>query len=208
MKPFYVFLLAFFISSVYSAEGDVICPICKGEGVTICAVKNCIDGKVLCPGPCLKKEVGPWVKMKVDGHGPDELWKRFNNPVGGGWHAWTQAHIGQAIEVQNGIYVNTGNCKKCNGTTRIPCLKCKGQPVVCVICKGRKLLSKEEYSQYNIDLANKLDKEFPPIKLKDGSKINGKITMKMQDKILIKLPNGELKEIKTEDLAQEEIQGK
>jgi len=200
MNPIYFLIITtlFGLNLVYGAEDLLDCAQCNGSGVVNCNGK-CIDGKKLCPGPCIKKEVGPWVKMKVEGHGPDELWRTFTNPKGG-TVSWSQAHIGEKVELKNGVYVNTGKCEKCNGTTRVECNKCKGSPVECPLCNGKKQVSRDKINQYKSQQSEKLNNEFPLIKLKSGQSINCKITARVKEKIFIKTPDGKSSEILLADI--------
>ncbi len=115
----------------------VPCPECGGTGAASCGVSGCLHGQVPCPGQCLKAE-GKWEAMEVEGHSPDERWQVFNNP-GGGWVAWTKAHIGQSIELVDGKWTNMGTCKICGGTTRVECPHCHGR-IPCPKCKGKKVV--------------------------------------------------------------------
>jgi hypothetical protein len=197
-----IFLLLFFLCLI-PGEENLKCPECTGQGVVVCKVKTCQNGKVICPNSCLKKENGPWVKMKVAGHGPEELWKRYNNPDGT-WRAWTQAHIGEVIELKNGKHENSGKCSKCSGTTRVDCQKCKGEPVQCPLCKGAKVVTVQINEQFIKNKLDKQNKEYPPIMLKDGTVINGKISMRMGKKVVVKLPSGDVKELNSDDMVNEQ----
>jgi hypothetical protein len=131
-------------SSTFSEEGapvaadQVACVACKGSGV--CPEPGCESGQTVCPRTCLKKE-GPWKKVKVEGHGDNELWQEFKGQTQG--KMWTQAHIGELIEFENGDPVNKGACPTCNRTGKISCTLCAGTDV-CVACGGTKLMTKEQ----------------------------------------------------------------
>jgi len=100
-----------------------------------------------CPGPCLKLSRGVWQRMDVAGHDPKELWQKFNKDRGG-YVAWSQGHVGQVVEMQNGEPVNIGACKVCNGTTHVPCSYCRGTGnVLCSTCRGTGLVVR---SQLNV----------------------------------------------------------
>ena len=74
--------------------------------------------------------------MDVAGHDPKELWQKFYNKHGG-YMAWSQGHVGQIIEMQNGEPVNMGPCKICNGTAHVACSHCQGTgKFVCPTCRG------------------------------------------------------------------------
>jgi len=122
-------------------DGLVDCPICHGAGKMKCPNPNCKDGKVDCPGPCLKLSVGHWVHMDVAGHDPKELWRKFEYP--GGMEAWNQNHVGEVIEYRNGEPENVGKCPVCHGAAKIDCPTCHGAGIVtCTYCSGRGKMSK------------------------------------------------------------------
>jgi hypothetical protein len=130
---FVIAIVAWIIHQAWFPTFDP-CPACEGTGALSCGAPGCVHGKVTCTGPCLKKESPEWQYMAVAGHGPQEKWIRFNNPDGT-WEAWNQSHIGEAIEFRDGRWVNTGPCKVCMGTTRMPCNNCGGTRA-CEVCGG------------------------------------------------------------------------
>lgn len=108
------------------------CAACEGTGSTACKTKGCDHGKIPCTGNCLKLSEGKWEKG-------DEnlLWRKFTYP--GGWNSWSERHLGEVIEIQNGKPVNIGKCKLCDGTTTLKCKACEGTgKTVCAVCKGAK----------------------------------------------------------------------
>lgn len=110
------------------------CVTCNRTGSISC--RWCKEGQVDCPGPCLKLSRGVWQHMDVAGHDPKELWQKFYNKHGG-YMAWSQGHVGQIIEMQNGEPVNMGPCKICNGTAHVACSHCQGTgKFVCPTCRG------------------------------------------------------------------------
>ena len=65
------------------------------------------------------------------------LWQKFT--YAGGWHSWSEQHLGELIKIENGVPVNKGKCPKCGGTSFITCELCKGTgKVICPECKGEK----------------------------------------------------------------------
>jgi hypothetical protein len=46
--------------------------------------------------------------MNVPGHYPNELWQKARGSRGTG--AWTTAHVGEVIEIREGMPENTGKC--------------------------------------------------------------------------------------------------
>jgi hypothetical protein len=111
-----------------------VCPTCQGQRWLSCGAPACTHGRVPCDGSCLKRDAPGWVHMNVSGHSPDELWMRFDNDDRT-WTAWTQAHVGQAIEKVDGRWVNKGVCPKCQGTGAMPCPSCHGR-LACGRCAG------------------------------------------------------------------------
>lgn len=110
------------------------CVVCGGTGELKC--RWCRDGRVDCPGPCLKLSRGVWERLNVAGHDPNELWQKFYNKHGG-YRAWSQGHVGQVIEMQDGEPVNIGPCKICGGAGCVPCAHCQGAGKVgCPTCRG------------------------------------------------------------------------
>ena len=75
--------------------------------------------------------------MNVAGHDAKELWQKFQNRQGG-YKAWSQAHLGEVVEMQNGEPVNLGPCKVCSGTAHVPCRQCQGTgKTLCLMCRGK-----------------------------------------------------------------------
>lgn len=111
------------------------CPTCEHTGRLSCGAEGCVHGTVPCPNTCIKADDPGWAPMAVDGHPPDELWLRFDNPDGT-YAAWTRAHIGDLVERVDGRYVNQGRCPLCRGTSRVTCPTCNGARL-CATCRGR-----------------------------------------------------------------------
>src|ERR1051326_1362470 len=113
-----------------SAEPTKPCFKCNGTGQIKCPL--CKDGQVDCPGSCLKLSKGDWQRQNVEGHDPNLLWRRFKWGNGYQYTAWSQSHVGEVIEMQNGVPVDIGKCKICGGTGRVACKNCGGNgTVVC-----------------------------------------------------------------------------
>lgn len=130
-----IFVLNFAADST-AAEATKPCFLCHGTGGVKCTA--CTDGHMPCPGSCMKKSDPGWAPLP----GHDGLWLKFNNRTGGdGYQAWSQGHIGQVVEYQNGIAVNVGVCKICQGKTYVDCTSCKGTKLVaCNMCEGKKVV--------------------------------------------------------------------
>jgi hypothetical protein len=83
---------------------------------------------------------GVWEKMVVKGHHPDELWQKYKGADGNG-QAWSAAHYGEVIEMQNGMPINIGKCKVCGGKMQVGCSSCKGSSKAqCTFCRGLKIV--------------------------------------------------------------------
>ncbi|MCW8131890.1 MAG: hypothetical protein KIS92_16205 [Planctomycetota bacterium] len=108
------------------------CKTCAATGLVPCTAKGCNQGKVECPGKCLKLSKGKWVKGKED-----LLWQTFTS--GGSYMMWSERHLGEVIEWQKDHWENVGKCPLCNGTTKVDCEDCKGAgKTTCGACKGAK----------------------------------------------------------------------
>ena len=114
------------------------CLKCRGTGSTVCKASRCKNGQIECPGKCMKLSVGRWEHMDVAGPDPKELWQRHTGSKG--WHAWTSNHVGEVIEIRNGMPENVGKCPTCGGKATVLCKDCNGAGiVVCPACRGTKL---------------------------------------------------------------------
>ncbi len=104
------------------------CKDCDGGGLLFCANQTCDDGKIDCPMPCLKLSEGRWVK-KADG----KRWRTFS--ARGGTVFWSEGHLGELIETENGMPTNRGPCPTCSGSTKVDCKDCVGMGYkVCPTC--------------------------------------------------------------------------
>jgi hypothetical protein len=113
------------------------CETCKGTGTGAkCTNAKCVEGKVECPGPCLKRSVGVW---KDTG---GLLWREF--PVaGGGKYRISQGHWGQiwTLTADKSSMEMKGNCPQCNGEAKIACDTCLGKAhLPCKTCDAVGLL--------------------------------------------------------------------
>lgn len=159
------------------------CPACHGIGKIPCPGPGCKKGAVDCPGPCLKLSVGHW--QHLPGHDQKELFYKVDYLDEHGfpaWSAWSQAHVGQVIQMQNGKPVNIGECTICGGSGKLQCKVCKGQGVVdCPTCRGTKVVP-----------ASWKPPEPPKhvIRLKDGGTITGRIVAAGDTQVLITTDDG------------------
>jgi hypothetical protein len=97
------------------------CPICTGAGQIVCKTPKCDKGTAPCPNPgCLKLSDGGWY-TKADG----KRWKKFP-AKNGGYHEWSEFHVGQVIEIADGTPINVGKCPVCGGKTTVSDPACHG----------------------------------------------------------------------------------
>lgn len=167
--------------------GEKVCFACKGTGQVKCMAPGCVDGRVDCPGPCLKLDRGVWVHMDVAGHPASDVWQKFRQSDGS-WEAFNQNHVGHVIVMQNGRAVDSGPCKICGGTGKVPCSVCKGTgEVACPICGGRKFIPVAWTPTDN----PWLDSQPDLIRLNDGRILFGKIISTEGTDVLIKTRGGQ-----------------
>jgi hypothetical protein len=173
------------------------CFACFGKGQTSCKIAGCKKGEVDCPAPCLKLSKGNWIHKDVPGHSANELWQEFRGKSLR--KAWSQGHIGQVIQMQNGEPVNIGTCKTCNGTTRVKCGTCKGTgESICSICDGKKIVP-ASWTEFDNPKMKDRPKE---IRFKDGRVIRGKILSVLGDTTVIKKADGERIEVKNAEVVK------
>jgi hypothetical protein len=176
--------------------GEKICFACKGEGTTKCLAAGCVNGYVECPGPCLKLDRGTWVHMDVPGHPPTDLWQKFYLPDGS-YTAYSQAHVGHVIAMQNGQAVDTGPCKICGGTGRVPCPACKGTgKQLCPICEGKKYIPVSWTPTDNPWLNGQPDL----IRLASGRILFGKFMTTNGTDVLVKTRDGQFVHVQSLDI--------
>ncbi len=176
--------------------GEKDCFACKGEGTVRCLVPGCVEGQVDCPGPCLKLTRGVWTHMNVAGHDPSDLWITFTT-ANGGTMSWSQEHVGDVIEMQNGNPVDTGKCKVCGGTGKVKCTVCKGTgQVACPICNGKKFIpvawtpTDNPYFNRQPDL----------IRLTDGRVMLGRVAATVGDDLTIVTRDKKILHVKASDI--------
>lgn len=138
------------------------CTQCSGAGnLGECKTPRCEEGKIPCPGKCLKAET---FQGTPDAEG--KRWRVFRGRSGTNLRI-SDAHVGEVVAMENGEPVMKGKCPTCDGTTRVidpackgtelkPCAACHGHGVVgpacddcdagqvaCPTCKGTGLRSVE-----------------------------------------------------------------
>lgn len=100
------------------------CAKCSGTGSsgTPCP-KACDKGKLVCPGPCLKKGVGPW---KVHpGLGLSRVIHYRVGQTGIGTMAVSEKHLGEVWEFKEVAPFALPTCPTCRGTAKSPCKDCR-----------------------------------------------------------------------------------
>jgi hypothetical protein len=179
-------------------KDEKLCFECGGSGTVPCRAPGCVNGKMDCPGPCLKLTRGTWIHMNVAGHDPNELWQKFPvNGGKGGFQAWNQHHVGEVVVIQNGQPVITGPCKICGGTTKVDCPVCKGQGKVhCEICSGKKFIP-TAWSRTNNPWLNR---QPDLIRLKDGQVLLGKVALSNGDDRGIRTRDGKFVHVNASDI--------
>jgi len=171
-----------------AAEPTKECPQCRGSGLQACATK-CKEGMRDCPGKCLKLSVGKWEHLTVAGHAPTELWQKF--PMKGGYQAWNHTHVGEVVEIRDGVPTLAGKCPVCKGAAKVPCTECDGSgQAKCALCDGA--------GQVALSVERPVvPGEFP---LKDGRVLKGKVMMQRGEILQIKTDDGKTHTIKRSDL--------
>jgi hypothetical protein len=176
--------------------GEKICFACNGQGTIKCLAPGCVAGLVDCPGPCLKLDRGVWVHLEVPGHPPSDLWQKFYLPDGS-YQAYNQNHVGHVIVLQNGQAVDTGACKICGGTGKVPCALCQGTGrEKCLICDGKKFIPSTWTPTDNLWLNRQPDL----LRLADGRVLFGKLVSTVGSEVTIKTRDGKWLHIKASEL--------
>lgn len=181
------------VAPTAGSEEKKECFQCKGTGQTKCSGASCQSGMKDCAGPCLKLSVGTW--EKIPGEDPNKIFRKYPKP--GGWQAWSQHHLGEVIEIQNGVPVNIGACKVCGGKGKVSCGTCQGKGMItCELCGGSKLVPVSWTAFNNPKLKNKPN----ALILKSGEIVIGKIVMRDETVVWVKTEDGKSRQINTEDL--------
>lgn len=174
---------------------EKICFACKGTGSIKC-MAGCVDGKVDCPGNCLRLNRGVWVHMDVPGHPATDLWQKFTQPDGS-YTAYTQGHVGHVIALRGGKAEDTGPCPVCGGTTKVTCKICKGTgSQVCLICEGKKFVPIAWSPMDN----PWLNRQSNLIRLTDGRAMLGKVVSTVGEEITIRTQDGKFVHVKASDI--------
>ncbi len=178
----------------------VTCPQCDGKGVYPCP-NHCNNGKVRCPGNCLKPDDWRWRVKAVPGHDANDKWIIFPVRKEGmkGEKGWDFGHCGQVIAYKDGYPVNLGACPICKGTCVIDCSVCKGSGHKdCTLCLGKKLVTQAVASAYAKQLL--IAHEKSAIHLMDGRILFGKLVGCDGDEAMIRTEDGKIITEKTDNL--------
>jgi hypothetical protein len=111
------------------------CTACTGTGAAACGAAGCVNGRIPCPSPCLKREDPNWQVTNNPHFGPNTLTLKFTNDDGS-YGEVSQSHVGQVMVQQNGQWNLGPPCTQCGGSTRILCPSCKGKKD-CPVCRGK-----------------------------------------------------------------------
>jgi hypothetical protein len=112
------------------------CGSCAETGSLSCGAPGCNNGRVPCPGSCLKKEDPGWQVRNLPNLPPDELLLELRNNDGTSQFV-SQRHLGQTVEMVGARWVLGGPCPRCDGgATRPLCPSCQGKKK-CPSCGGK-----------------------------------------------------------------------
>ena len=150
--------------------------------------------------------------MNVPGHDPKELWQKHTGSKG--WHAWTSDHVGEVIEIRNGMPENIGKCPLCGGEATVLCKACQGTgTIVCPTCHGNKVVPMRVVSVATPQTAKprqqtSLAIQPSPVKprlirLRDGRTFIGQIIISDPKVSWIKTSDGKTVEVPTKSIIRD-----
>ena len=169
------------------------CFVCNGQGIVACRAPGCMNGKMDCPGLCLKLTRGTWIHTAVAGHDPSELWRKFPES-NGGYQARSHHHVGDVIVMQNGHTVNIGPCKVCGGAAKVDCRACQGQgKQPCEMCEGKKVIP----IAWTPTDSPWFNKQPDVIRLKNGDAFLGKVVGSSGEESTVRLREGKFIHVET-----------
>jgi hypothetical protein len=96
------------------------CATCKGAAKAACKTPRCADGKIPCPDKCLKITDPGWTK-RPDG----TRWKKIRMKNGATAEV-SEGHVGEIVELRDGVPTLAGKCPTCGGATTLIDPKCRG----------------------------------------------------------------------------------
>lgn len=193
-------------------EPAVPCPKCAGTGRIKCTAPRCKDGKIPCPGKCLKEsDCREHWPDPVPSHSPGELWAVFHL-AGGRTQGVSKSHCGELVGVRNGEFFNDGPCPLCQGTSVVDCKICTGTGLApCPVCHGKKSVS--ALSQPASPRAHgaaspvvgslsqgKTQAPLAPIRLKNGKTVTGTVIIRDDTTTWIRTADGKRLEVKSSDV--------
>ena len=177
--------------------GEKVCFECNGEGMVPCRAPGCVDGKVDCPGPCLKLSKGVWKHTDIDGKPSDVLWQYFTSVDGRWTMGWSEHHLGEVIVMQDGKPTDIGKCKTCGGTGKVTCSVCKGTgKVICPVCNGKKFIPAAWTPTDNPWFNRQPD----VIRLADGQVLLGRVAAEVGDERTIITRDKKILHVKASDI--------
>lgn len=170
-----------------STTTNKTCFQCKGTGEAKCSRPGCKQGRVECPGPCLKLTKGVWEKRNVAGHtDPNELWQKVRYNARQTSYI-SSGHVGQYLVPGPDGNNTPVTCKVCSGAATIECAKCKGIGMAkCEMCTGKKTVP-SDWTAFDNPRMKERPKRFV---LKDGRTLVGKNVGILGTKMIIRTETG------------------
>ena len=191
------------------------CTRCLATGQITCTAHRCVEGRVPCPGPCLKLSDSGWQKM--EGQDPNKLFMIYR--INGGTQGVGQGHVGEVYEVRLGKFYALGPCKVCNARTTVECKVCKGSGKAgCPVCRGEKVVVKPRQTVSPQGAAAQPSTQPPAVrppsepaaqrapktfKLKNGKTYTGLVVARDDSLTWIRTTDGQKVELKTSEIASE-----
>ncbi len=186
------------------------CKRCLATGQVTCTAHRCSEGRVPCPGPCLKLSDAGWQRM--EGQDPNKLFMIYR--VNGGSQGVGQAHVGEVYEVRLGKFYALGPCKVCNARTTVVCKVCQGSGKAgCQVCRGEKVVVKADQAVLPVPQAPRpsqaplngpaVPREPKTFTVKSGKTFTGLVVARDDAVTWIRTADGKKVELKTSDIVSE-----
>jgi len=170
---------------------EKVCFECQGRGTVVCSAPGCVNGKVDCPGPCIKLDKGVWVKR------PDHV-ELMQSIVVDGKPVWVSSHhlgVTYAFHADGSLEMIT--CPVCNGKAKVACPVCKGSgKQKCLVCNGKKFVPVAWTPMDNPWFNNQPDL----IRLKDGRVVLGRVAVAIGDERTIITRDKQTLHLKVSDI--------
>lgn len=114
---------------------------CNAKGQVGCGEPGCRKGARDCPGPCVTRSEGTWVRDPKPGAPPGAMAFVLRFPgVKSTWIV-SEGHAGEIWKLENGQLVSAGVCPVCRGSRLVACKACKGAGVrACLVCEGKTVI--------------------------------------------------------------------